>query len=50
MICTQARPLFSSYLDGAVSGVEMHEVSEHLQQCTECQSEYGHLEATHLLI
>jgi hypothetical protein len=42
--------LFSSYLDGAVSGVEMHEVSEHLQQCTECQSEYGQLETTHLLI
>jgi hypothetical protein len=42
--------LFSSYLDGAVSGVEMHEVSEHLQQCSECQSEYGQLETTHLLI
>ena len=50
MNCTEARPLFSSYLDGAVSGVEMHEVSEHLQDCTECQSEYGQLETTHLLI
>jgi hypothetical protein len=42
--------LFSSYLDGAVNGVEMHEVSEHLEQCTECKSEYGQLETTHLLI
>src|SRR5262244_3855292 len=50
MTCTQVRPLFSSYLDGAVNGVEMHEVSEHLRQCAECRSEYGHLETTHILI
>ena len=27
MRCTEARPLFSSYLDRAVSGTEMHEIS-----------------------
>jgi Putative zinc-finger len=50
MRCTQAWPLFSSYLDGAVSGVEMHKVTEHLRQCPDCKSQYGQLEATHFLI
>lgn len=50
MKCTQARPLFSSYLDGAVSGVEMHEVSKHLEQCHACKVEYGQLEKTRILL
>jgi hypothetical protein len=50
MNCTQARPLFSSYLDGAVSGVEMHEVSRHLDQCDTCKTEYGQLENTRILL
>ena len=50
MRCTQAQPLFSSYLDGAVSGVQMHEISQHLQQCDACHAEYEHLEGTRLLV
>lgn len=50
MKCTQARPLFSSYLDCAVSGVEMHEVSRHLEQCDTCRLEYGQLENTRILL
>jgi hypothetical protein len=50
MRCTQAWPMFSSYLDGAVSGVEMHELSRHLSQCTECQSQYGQMEYTRILV
>ena len=50
MRCMQARPLFSSYLDGAVSGVEMHELSQHLNQCTNCRSEYGQMEYTRILV
>ena len=50
MRCTQARPLFSSYLDGAVSGAEMHEVSGHLSQCAACQSEFEQLGNTRLLV
>jgi predicted anti-sigma-YlaC factor YlaD len=50
MRCTEARPLFSSYLDRAVSGTEMHEVSGHLDQCTECQQEYVLLENTRSLV
>jgi Putative zinc-finger len=50
MNCRKARPLFSSYLDGAVSGVEMHEVSRHLDQCEACKTEYGRLETTRILL
>lgn len=46
MRCTEARPLFSSYLDGAVSGAEMHRISLHLHGCDACQSEYVLLENT----
>ncbi|HEV7522327.1 MAG TPA: zf-HC2 domain-containing protein [Candidatus Angelobacter sp.] len=50
MRCTEARPLFSSYLDRAVSGTEMHEISRHLEQCADCQKEYVLLENTRSLI
>ena len=50
MRCTEARPLFSSYLDRVVSGTEMHEVSGHLDQCAECQQEYVLLENTRSLV
>lgn len=50
MRCTEARPLFSSYLDRAVSGTEMHEVSGHLDRCAECQQEYVLLENTRSLV
>lgn len=50
MTCMKARPLFSSYLDGVVSGAEMHEISEHLGQCDACQREYGILESTRTLV
>jgi len=44
MKCTEVRALFSSYLDGAVTGVEMHEISGHLRECVTCQPEYDLLE------
>ena len=50
MRCTEARPLFSSYLDRAVSGTEMHEISGHLEQCADCQQEYVLLENTRSLV
>jgi hypothetical protein len=50
MTCTQAKPLFSSYLDGAVSGAEMHDLSVHLRECGHCQSEYVLLENTRSLV
>lgn len=50
MRCTEAKPLFSSYLDGAMSGAEMHQVSGHLDECRECQSDYVVLENTRSLV
>jgi len=50
MTCTEARPLFSLYLDRAVSGTEMHEVSGHLDQCAQCQQQYVLLENTRSLV
>ncbi len=50
MRCTEARPLFSSYLDRAVSGTEMHEIFAHLEQCADCQKEYALLENTRSLV
>ncbi|MGB9123682.1 MAG: zf-HC2 domain-containing protein [Candidatus Angelobacter sp.] len=50
MRCTEARPLFSSYLDRAVSGTQMHEIFAHLEQCAECTKEYALLENTRSLV
>ncbi len=50
MRCTEAKPLFSLYLDRDLSGAEMHELSGHLNGCAECQQEYVLLENTHSLV
>src|SRR5258708_38716360 len=50
MKCTEVRALFSSYLDGAVTGVEMHDVSAHLHQCAACHPEYVLFENTSQLV
>ena len=50
MRCDEVKPLFSSYLDGRMSGVEMHQVSGHLGECSECQSDYSVLENTRTMV
>ncbi|HEY6252262.1 MAG TPA: zf-HC2 domain-containing protein [Candidatus Angelobacter sp.] len=50
MRCTEARPLFTLHLDNAVTGVEMHAVSDHISSCVECKVEYRKLEQTRLLV
>lgn len=50
MKCAEARPLFSSYLDRAVTGAEMHEISSHLDGCETCRSEYVSLEHTRSML
>lgn len=50
MRCTEARPLFPLYLDSAVTGVEMHAISEHMKGCGDCCTEYKKLENTRLLV
>ena len=39
--CGQARALFSGYLDGVISGHEMHAVASHLSDCTGCADEFA---------
>jgi hypothetical protein len=39
MNCSQARSLFSSYLDGALNGRQMRDLGNHLAQCAECSHE-----------
>jgi hypothetical protein len=43
MKCIQAKSLFSHYLDGAVTGMQMQDVSRHLEDCVRCNEEYGSL-------
>ena len=50
MTCAQARPLFSPYLDGAVTGKQMRELSQHIEACERCSHQYVSLRQTqHLL-
>jgi Putative zinc-finger len=39
--CVAAQAVFSSYLDGALSGVEMGRVADHLQGCVPCAEEFA---------
>lgn len=43
MKCTEAKHLFSAYLDGAVTGKQMHAISAHLQSCVGCNQHYTSL-------
>ncbi|HZQ42832.1 MAG TPA: zf-HC2 domain-containing protein [Acidobacteriaceae bacterium] len=38
--CVAAQAAFSSYLDGALSGVEMGRIADHLQGCVPCAAEF----------
>ena len=38
--CGSARDLFSGYLDGDISGREMHAMAAHLESCTGCGMEF----------
>jgi hypothetical protein len=38
--CTEARQLFSPYLDGAVTGTQMLGLQEHMENCPACHREY----------
>jgi hypothetical protein len=46
MRCTEAKELFSPYLDGAVTGTQMRGLQEHLSGCDACQKEYQLLRQT----
>ena len=50
MNCDRARSLFSSYLDGAVTGRQMQAVSAHLEECAACRAEYAAWQRTQHLV
>jgi len=50
MKCVQAKSLFSPYLDGALSGRQMHALCQHLAECGPCAREYAELRQTHQLL
>jgi len=50
MNCHRARSLFSSYLDGAVSGRQMQAIAQHLDECLACRSEYAAWQRTQQLV
>ena len=50
MNCTQARSLFSPYLDGVLTGHQMRDLGTHLAQCNVCSREYTLLGDTQRLV
>jgi Putative zinc-finger len=50
MRCSQAKPLFSPYLDGALTGNQMMALREHLDTCDGCHGQYSSLRQTQQLL
>jgi hypothetical protein len=50
MKCAEAKSMFSPYLDGAVTGTQMHSLGLHLDQCSDCHREYALLRQTQELL
>jgi anti-sigma factor RsiW len=50
MNCTEIREMFSPYLDGAISGRDMHAIEQHLAGCLPCRAEYTALTRTQSLV
>jgi hypothetical protein len=48
--CSEAKPLFSPYLDGMVSGSQMLALSRHFETCARCHAEYECLRRTQQLL
>jgi hypothetical protein len=50
MNCSEAKSMFSPYLDGAVTGTEMLALTRHFDACANCQREYVSLRRTQQLL
>jgi anti-sigma factor RsiW len=50
MTCAQVMPMLSAYLDGAVTGKQMRDLSGHLHSCASCSMEYNGLRRTQALV
>ncbi len=50
MKCTDAERSFSAYMDHAMTGKQMREISTHLEECGKCRSELALLSNTQKLV
>ena len=50
MNCAEYKKQFSLYLDGQVSGAEMHALTRHMETCPDCTQEYAELRRTQQLL
>lgn len=50
MKCTEARRLFSLYLDSALTGKQMRACGEHLESCQACENEFTAMRRTQALV
>jgi hypothetical protein len=50
MTCATTKSLFSSYLDGALTGTEMRELAQHLESCASCHRNYMLLRQSHRML
>jgi len=50
MKCTEARRLFSLYLDSALTGIQMRACGEHLESCQSCEGEFRAMRSTQSLV
>ena len=48
--CAEMKVLFSPYLDGQVSGVEMRQLTRHLEECAGCARRYAGTRRTQQLL
>ena len=50
MTCAHVRSMLSAYLDGAITGKQMHGLSGHLRTCSSCSNEYEGLRRTQAML
>ncbi len=50
MMCTDVRSLFSSYMDGVLTGAQMQTLSQHLEHCADCKQDYARLRQTQQMV
>lgn len=50
MKCTDAKHMFSSFMDDAMAGKQMREVGDHIRSCAECRQQFTLLSNTKQLV
>lgn len=50
MNCSEAKLQLSEYLDGTLTGAQMHAIAAHLRECPNCESEFELLKQTNHMV